>query len=124
MRVSLGWLQDYVNISLPPEELAHKLTMSGTEAEEIEAVGANWEGIFVAQVAGLEKHPDADRLLLATVDLGEERITVVTGAPNLEEGQKVPFARVGAQLIDGHTGKLEKLFFFLFREAKFGWGRF
>ncbi len=109
MRVSLGWLQDYVNISLPPEELAHKLTMSGTEAEEIEAVGANWEGIFVAQVTGLEKHPDADRLLLATVDLGEELITVVTGAPNLEEGQKVPFARVGAQLIDGHTGKLEKL---------------
>ena len=109
MRVSLGWLQDYVNISLPAEELAEKLTMSGTEAEQIDAVGANWEGILVARVEALEKHPNADRLLLATVDLGEEQITVVTGAPNLEAGQKVPFARVGAELIDGHTGKLEKL---------------
>ncbi|UCC61071.1 MAG: phenylalanine--tRNA ligase subunit beta, partial [Dehalococcoidia bacterium] len=109
MRVSLKWLQDYVNLSLPVRELAEKLTMSGTEADEIEIVGADWEGISVGQVTALEKHPDADRLLLATVDLGDDKMTVVTGAPNLEEGQKVPFARVGAQLIDGHTGKLEKL---------------
>jgi len=110
MRVPLSWLHDYVNLTLPAEELARKLTMSGTEAEEIEVVGANWEEVSVAQVVGLEKHPDADRLLLATIDLGGgEQITVVTGAPNLAEGQKVPFARVGAQLIDGHTGKLEKL---------------
>jgi phenylalanyl-tRNA synthetase beta chain len=109
MRVPISWLQDYVNISLPADELAERLTMAGTEAGEIDVVGANWEGVGVAQVVGLEGHPDADRLQLATVDLGEERMTVVTGAPNLEEGQKVPFARVGAQLIDGHTGKLEKL---------------
>ncbi|MEE8469709.1 MAG: phenylalanine--tRNA ligase subunit beta, partial [Dehalococcoidia bacterium] len=63
----------------------------------------------VAQVTALEKHPNADRLQLATLDLGDEHITVVTGAPNLEERQKVPFARVGAQLIDGHTGELTKL---------------
>jgi phenylalanyl-tRNA synthetase beta chain len=109
MKVSLTWLQDYVNLSLPIQELAGKLTMSGTEADEIEVVGAEWDGISVSQVIALEKHPDADRLLLATVDLGDEKMTVVTGAPNLEEGQKVPFARVGAQLIDGHTDKLEKL---------------
>ena len=109
MKVSLKWLQDYVNLSLPTQELAEKLTMSGTEVGEIEVVGASWEGISVGQVLSLEKHPNADRLQLATIDLGEERITVVTGAPNLEQGQKVPFARVGAQLIDGHTGELAKL---------------
>ena len=109
MRVSLGWLQDYVNISLPAEELAAKLTMSGTEAEQIDAIGANWEGILVARVEALEKHPNADRLLLATVDLGEEQVTVVTGAPNLEVGQKVSFARVGAELLDGRATKFVNL---------------
>ncbi len=109
MKVSLNWLQHYVNLSLPAPELSEKLTMSGTEVDKVEIVGAGWEGISVGQVVALEKHPNADRLLLATIDLGEESTTVVTGAPNLEEGQKVPFARVDAQLIDGHTGKLEKL---------------
>jgi len=109
MKVSLKWLQDYVNLTLPTQELVEKLTMSGTEVSGIEAVGASWEGISVGQVIALEKHPNADRLQLATIDLKEEHITVVTGAPNLEEGQKVPFARVGAQLIDGHTGELTKL---------------
>ncbi|MEE9491322.1 MAG: phenylalanine--tRNA ligase subunit beta, partial [Dehalococcoidia bacterium] len=98
MKVSLKWLQDYVNLALPTQELVEKLTMSGTEVSGTEVVGANWEGISVGQVIALEKHPNADRLQLATIDLKEERITVVTGAPNLEEGQKVPFARVGAQL--------------------------
>ena len=109
MKVSLKWLEDYVNLSLPTRELAEKLTMAGSEVATIEVIGENWEGISIGQVTALEKHPDADRLLLATIDLGEESITVVTGAPNLEEGQKVPFARVGAQLIDGHTGELVKL---------------
>lgn len=109
MKVSLKWLEDYVNLSLPTRELAEKLTMAGSEVAAIEVIGENWEGISIGQVTALEKHPDADRLLLATIDLGEESITVVTGAPNLEEGQKVPFARVGAQLIDGHTGELVKL---------------
>ncbi len=109
MKVSLKWLEDYVNLSMPIDELAQKLTMSGTEVTTIDTVGANWEGISIGQVMALEKHPNADRLLLATIDLGEESITVVTGAPNLEEGQKIPFARVGAQLIDGHTGELVKL---------------
>ncbi|HEY48660.1 MAG TPA: phenylalanine--tRNA ligase subunit beta [Dehalococcoidia bacterium] len=109
MRVSLKWLKDYVKLSVPAEELAAKLTMSGNEVGEIDVVGATWEGVSVGQVKALEKHPDADRLLLATIDIGKETITVVTGAPNLEAGQKVPFARVGTQLIDGHTGKLIKL---------------
>ena len=109
MKISFKWLQDYVNIALPPEELAHLLTMSGTETECVNNAGSNWDGVSVAQVKALDKHPDADRLLLATVDLGKESITIVTGAPNLEVGQKVPFAKVGTQLIDGYTGKVGKL---------------
>ena len=109
MKVSLKWLQDYVNVTLPVHELAHKLTMAGTEVDSIDIVGSDWEGVSVAQVTALDKHPNADRLQLATMDLGKESITVVTGAPNLEAGQKVPFARVGVRLIDGHSGELVTL---------------
>ena len=109
MKVSLKWLQYYVKLVLPTEELAEKLTMSGTEVDDASVIGAGWDGVSVAQVTALDKHPNADRLLLATIDLGVESITVVTGAPNLEVGQKVPFARVGAQLFNPHAGKIETL---------------
>lgn len=109
MKVSLNWLKDYVNISLPVKELEHKLTMSGNEVGRIDIIGGSWEHVFVGQVIALEKHPNADRLKLVTIDLGKERITVVTGAPNMEVGQKVPFAKVGAKLIDGHTGQVTEL---------------
>jgi phenylalanyl-tRNA synthetase beta chain len=109
MKVSLNWLKDYVNISLPIKELEHKLTMSGNEVGRIDIIGGSWEHVFVGQVIALEKHPNADRLKLVTIDLGKERITVVTGAPNMEVGQKVPFAKVGAKLIDGHTGQVTEL---------------
>jgi phenylalanyl-tRNA synthetase beta chain len=109
MRISLNWLKDYVNLTLAPKELAHKLTMSGNEVDSIEIIGGKWDNVFVGQVTALDKHPNADRLKLVTIDLGTERITVVTGAPNIEVGQKVPFARIGAKLIDGHTGQLAEL---------------
>ena len=109
MKVSLNWLKDYVNIPLPVKELAHRLTMSGNEVGRLDVIGGSWEHVFVGQVTALEKHPNADRLKLVTIDLGTERITVVTGAPNMAVGQKVPFAKVGAKLIDGHTGQLAEL---------------
>jgi len=108
MKASLKWLRDYVNISLPPEELAQKLTMSGTEVAGIDAVGG-WENIVVVQVVAIEPHPNAERLQLATLDLGTEHLTSVCGAPNVEVGQKVAFARIGAQLIDPESGELVKL---------------
>jgi phenylalanyl-tRNA synthetase beta chain len=109
MKISLNWLKDYVNISLSAKELADRLTMSGNEVGRIDVVGGTWEHVLVGQVTALDKHPNADRLKLATIDLGTERMTVVTGAPNLEVGQKVPFAKVGARLIDGHTGQVAEL---------------
>lgn len=106
MRVSLRWLSDYVDIDLPAEEIARRLTMAGLEVESIERLGGAWEGISVGLVTRVAPHPNADRLSLTTVFLGNnEEMTVVCGAPNVAEGQKIAFARVGAKLIDGHTGE-------------------
>ncbi len=108
MKAPLNWLREYVEIALPPRELAQKLTMSGTEVKGIETIGG-WENIVVGQVVAIAPHPSADRLKLATVDLGGERLTSVCGAPNVAAGQKVPFARIGAQLIDPESGERAKL---------------
>jgi len=105
VRLSLKWLSEYVDIALPPEEVAHRLTMAGLEVSNIEQVGGTWDNVYVGQVLDLQRHPNADRLLLATVDYGQGTKTVVTGAPNLEVGQKVPFALVGARLYDGHAAE-------------------
>ncbi|MCL6647096.1 MAG: phenylalanine--tRNA ligase subunit beta [Chloroflexi bacterium] len=109
MRVPLNWLRDYVQWSLSSEELAYRLTMAGVEVEAIERRGEHWAGVRVGEVVRIEPHPNADRLLLVTVDLGGEQRTVVSGAPNLAVGQRVPFAPVGATLIDGATGERKPL---------------
>lgn len=109
MKVSLRWLSDYIDITVPPEELAEKLTMAGVEVNEVQVIGENWKDIVVGKIVGVGAHPNADRLRLATVDLGKQEITVVCGAPNLVVGDKVAFAHVGAQLIDGHTGEVVRL---------------
>jgi len=105
VRVPLKWLSEYVDINLPLAELTRRLTMAGTEVNAVETSGGDWEKISVAEVVDVSPHPNADRLRLATVDLGGEQMTVVCGAPNVAAGQKVAFARVGAELIDGHTGQ-------------------
>ena len=105
MRVPLKWLRDYVDIAVAPEELAHRLTMAGIEVEEIVRVGADWQNVYVGQVRELKPHPNADRLQLVTADYGRGVITVVTGAFNLQVGDKVPVALVGARLIDGHSAE-------------------
>ncbi len=109
MKVSLSWLKDYVDIKLPVDELARRLAMAGTEVKAWQAIGGSWEGILVGQIKAINPHPNADRLLLPTIDLGTEEKVVVCGAPNLKLGDKVAFARVGAKLIDGHTGELISL---------------
>lgn len=110
MRVSLKWLADYVDLPLPAKELAHRLTMAGSEVDAILSTGGDWDLISVGHVLAVERHPNADRLTLVTADLGGgERMTVVCGAPNVAAGQKVAFARAGARLIDGRTGELTEL---------------
>ncbi|MCS6802551.1 MAG: phenylalanine--tRNA ligase subunit beta [Chloroflexota bacterium] len=109
MKVSLKWLREYVQWTVPVDELAHRLTMAGDEVESIHRIGADWEGVVVGEIVRLAPHPNADRLLLATVDLGGRQQTVVTGAPNLAIGLRVPFAPVGTLLIDGTTGERKRL---------------
>jgi len=103
MKVSLKWLKDYVDIKLNPEELAERLTMSGLEVKGIQTIGGTWDNVVIGEVVALNPHPNADRLKLATVDLGTEQVITVCGAPNIELGQRVPFAHIGARLIDPHT---------------------
>jgi len=104
IRVPLSWLREYVDVTIPVDDLAHRLHMAGTEAKGIERKA--WDNIWVGRVAELGKHPDAERLWLATVDYGDgRRKRVVTGATNLKVGAIVAFGDVGAQYIDGHTGE-------------------
>ena len=106
MKISLEWLNEYVDLSdLTPEQIAHELTMSGLEVEEIEKTGPKFSNIRTAQIKLIEQHPNADKLHLVTVDIGSETKTVVCGAQNIEEGQIIPYASVGSKVLDRKTGE-------------------
>jgi phenylalanyl-tRNA synthetase beta chain len=113
MKVPLSWLKDYVDITLPPEELAHRLTMAGTEVEKIERT-AEWDNVVVGHVRAVKPHPNADRLRLVTGFNGEDEVEVVCGAPNVADGQTIAYAGIGAVLADpysdepGATHKLKR----------------
>jgi len=105
MKVPLKWLKDYVDINLPSAEIARRLTMAGTETSLQSLGGESWQGIVIGEIITVEAHPNADRLRLVTVNLDAEEQTVVCGAPNLTAGDKIAFASVGTELIDGYNGK-------------------
>lgn len=100
IRVPVSWLRDYVDIPVGVDELAERLHLAGLEVERVERTG-DWERVWVGRVTALEKHPNADKLLLASVDYGAGRTsTVVTGATNLKVGDVVPYAEAGAAIRD------------------------
>jgi phenylalanyl-tRNA synthetase beta chain len=104
IRAPLSWLREYVDVTVPVDDLAHRLHMSGTEVKGIERKA--WDKTWVGRVTALSKHPNADKLSLATVDYGQGRTKqVVTGATNLRPGSVVAYAEIGAEYIDGHTGE-------------------
>jgi phenylalanyl-tRNA synthetase beta chain len=125
MRVPLSWLQDYVDLRMPVHQLAERLTLTGLEVNAVHVIGLPrpegllgkgeqgpvWakDKILIGQVVAVERHPNADRLTLATVDYGAgQPKTVVTGAPNIkpgDRGQKVVLALSGSMLFDGHADK-------------------
>lgn len=101
MKVSYNWLKQYVDTDLSPEKMGKILTDTGLEVEgihKIEAVKGGLEGVFVGEVLSCEKHPDADRLKVASVTIGQEPLQIVCGASNLTVGQKVVVATVGCTL--------------------------
>src|SRR3954447_1156750 len=109
MNVPLSWLRDFVDVELEPRALAARLTMAGVEVEALHEIGAEWDKVYVGYVEQVEEHPNADRLKLVRVVAGEHHLTVVTGAPNIAQGQKVPLALVGARLWDGHSDEPKRI---------------
>ena len=109
MLIPFSWLSEYVDITLPPDELAHRLTMGGIEVGDVVTRGG-WDGCVVGYVRATRPHPNADTLTLCEVDPGDvSPLEVVCGAPNVAAGQKICFARPGVTLLNMHTGRREEL---------------
>src|SRR4051812_4729234 len=108
MRVSLEWLNEAVDLDgLAPEAIAEALTQSGLEVEHVECMGPRFDGVVLARVQRVEPHPNADKLRLVTVDLGNgDTQRVVCGAPNVRENILIAFAKEGATVINRKDGSL------------------
>ena len=110
MNVTLNWLKTYIDFEFSPSELADQLTMLGVEVESIKQLGAELEGVVVGSVTSIRPHPNADKLVLCQVDVGETKeLQIVCGAPNVREGMLAPVATIGATLPAGFTIKRAKL---------------
>ena len=113
MKISYNWLCKYIKTDLSVEKIASILTDTGLEVEdveEIESVKGSLKGVVVGEVIECEKHPNADKLKLTKVNLGDQIVQIVCGAPNVEKGQKVPVATIGTSLYseDGSEFKIKK----------------
>lgn len=110
MKFSLNWLKEHVKITITPEELAHKLTMAGFEVEGIDYIGEGITHIVTGKILSIIKHPDADKLVITQIDVGQDApVQIVTGANNIAEGDVVPVSLPGAVLADGTKIKEGKL---------------
>ena len=101
MRIPFEWLKEFLVIEMDPHELASKLTMRGLEVEAVEDLTPSFDGVVIARITEIEKHPKADKLSLCKVDTGSEILPIVCGAANIAVGNKVPLAKVGATLEGG-----------------------
>ena len=110
MNVSIKWLKEYVDFDLSPEALSERLLMLGMEIESIKQLGEGLDRVVVGRINTVDKHPQADKLVLCNVDVGSGAdAQVVCGAPNAREGLVAPVALVGAQLPNGLTIKRAKI---------------
>ncbi|MDE6889512.1 MAG: phenylalanine--tRNA ligase subunit beta, partial [Eubacterium sp.] len=103
---SLKWIKDLVpGLQASPQEFADAMTLSGTKAEGYEEFDKDLDKIVIGQIINIERHPDADKLVVCQVDIGSaESVQIVTGAPNVKEGQKVPVVLDGGRVAGGHDG--------------------
>jgi len=109
MKLPLKWLKDYTDINVSPKEYADAMTMSGSKVEGIEHLGEEIEKVVVGRITSVEKHPDADRLLVTQVDVGNGSIQIVTGATNIKVNDLIPVALDGSSLPGGKKIKKGKL---------------
>jgi phenylalanyl-tRNA synthetase beta chain len=106
MQVSYEWLNEFVDLKdIEPEDIAHRLTMSGLEVEEIETRKPKFTNIVTAKIVDIKNHPNADKLHLVDIDTGSFKKTVVCGAQNIEVGQIIPYASVGSKVLSRKTGE-------------------
>ena len=108
MNTSLSWIKAYVpELEVTAQEFTDAMTLSGSKVEGFTKMDADLEKIVIGQIKKIEKHPDADKLIICQVDIGEESpIQIVTGAPNVKEGDKVPVVLDGGRVAGGHDGKM------------------
>ena len=107
MRVPLSWLKEFVNLDgFTVEEIAKKITLTGSEISSIETTGGDIPGVIIGKIVSVHKHPDADKLSVCKVDVGDgDTLPIVCGASNVREGIYVPIAMIGAKLPNGLTIK-------------------
>ncbi len=105
MNTALSWIKAYVpDLDVNVQEYTDAMTLSGTKVEGYECLDKNLEKIVVGQITKIERHPDADKLIICQVDIGDRSIQIVTGAPNVKEGDKVPVVLEGGKVAGGHDG--------------------
>ena len=105
MNTALSWIKAYVpDLDCTPQEYLDALTLSGTKVEYFENLDKNLSKIVVGQIKKIDRHPDADKLVICQVDIGSEVIQIVTGATNVFEGAKVPVVLDGGRVAGGHDG--------------------
>ena len=105
MNTSLSWIKAYVpDLDVTAQEYTDAMTLSGTKVEGFERLDADLEKIVIGQIDKIEKHPDADKLIICQVNVGNESVQIVTGASNVHEGDKVPVVLDGGRVAGGHDG--------------------
>ncbi|MCC5910508.1 MAG: phenylalanine--tRNA ligase subunit beta [Clostridiaceae bacterium] len=109
MLVPVKWLKEYVDIDISTKELSDRMTMSGSNVEVVEKIGEGIEGVVVGKIEKIEPHPNADKLVIVAVNVGEKTLQIVTGATNIKEEDYVPVALEGAKLPNGLKIKKGKL---------------
>ncbi|MCF2682137.1 phenylalanine--tRNA ligase subunit beta [Faecalicatena contorta] len=103
MNTSLSWIKAYVpDLDVTAQEYTDAMTLSGTKVEGYEKMDADLDKIIIGQIEKIEKHPDADKLIICQVNVGTETVQIVTGAPNVKEGDKVPVVLDGGRVAGGH----------------------
>lgn len=106
MNTSLSWIKAYVpELDVTVQEFTDAMTLSGTKVEGFEKLDADLDKIVIGQVDKIERHPDADKLIVCQVNVGTETVQIVTGAPNVHEGDKVPVVLDGGRVAGGHSGE-------------------
>ena len=106
MNTSMSWIKMYVpDLDVTAQEYTDAMTLSGTKVEGYEKLDADLDKIVIGQIMKIERHPDADKLIVCQVDIGTETVQIVTGAPNVKEGDKVPVVLDGGRVAGSHDGK-------------------